>query len=82
MTGEQTGVFNMKTMKQIGAAIGAFCLLAINSVHAAVPASVTTAFGDLSDDFETVFALGFGVLVVVVVAMLSWRYFKKLGSKV
>jgi len=72
----------MNIFKRISAYVGGLIAVAAPSAYAAVPASVTQAFTDLTADFNTIFGLGFGVLVVVVVAMLSWRYFKKLGSKV
>jgi len=72
----------MEHLRKIGGYCAALLVIAAVNVHAAVPASVTQGFTDLEADFESIFALAFPVLVVIVVAMLSWRYFKKLGSKV
>lgn len=48
---------------------------------AAVPAAATTAFTDMSDDFTTIFGFGYAALIIIVVAMIAWKYTKKLGSK-
>jgi hypothetical protein len=48
---------------------------------AAVPASVSTTFTEMGDDFTTIFGLAFGPLVIIVGSMLAWRYVRKLGNK-
>lgn len=53
----------------------------VGSAHAALPAGATTAFSDMSDDFTELFGLAFTALVVITVAMIAWRYTRKLGNK-
>lgn len=53
----------------------------VGTAHAALPAAVATGFADMETDFEALFALAFPVLVVIVVAMIAWRYTRKLGNK-
>jgi len=53
----------------------------VGTAHAALPAAVATGFDDMQTDFEALFALAFPVLVVIVVAMIAWRYTRKLGNK-
>lgn len=65
----------------IGAAVGSALLIPVANVHAALPAAVATGFDDMQTDFEALFALAFPVLVVIVVAMIAWRYTRKLGNK-
>lgn len=57
------------------------CMSLIGTAHAALPAAATTAFTDMEADFEALFALAFPVLVVVAVAMIAWRYTRKLANK-
>lgn len=68
--------------RQTAISAGAGALALAGSAMAEVPAAVTTSFTEMASDFADIFAAGFTVLAAVVLAMLSWRYFKKLGSKV
>ena len=53
----------------------------VGSAHAALPTGATTAFSDMADDFTSLFALAFAALVSITVAMIAWRYTRKLGNK-
>ncbi len=53
----------------------------IGTAHAALPTGATTAFSDMSDDFTELFGLAFTALVIITVAMIAWRYTRKLGNK-
>lgn len=62
-------------------AIGSAAGLVPDQAMAAVPASVSTTFTEMGDDFTTIFGLAFGPLVIIVGSMLAWRYVRKLGNK-
>lgn len=53
----------------------------VEQAHAAVPASVATTFTEMQSDFAEVFGYAFTVMGVIVLAMIAWRYTKKLGNK-
>lgn len=65
-----------------GAALFMVSLLSlVGTAHAAVPPSVATSFAEMESDFETVFGAAFAVLAVITLAMIAWRYTRKLGNK-
>lgn len=72
---------HLNVAKKYGAVIGSALLLPVAHVHAALPAAVATSFTDMEADFESLFALAFPVLATIVIAMIAWRYTRKLGNK-
>lgn len=76
----------MKFINQVkkygaGAAISATALAPF-AANAELPAAAQGAFTEMSGDFTTLFGYGFTALIVVVTAMIGWKYTKKLGSKI
>lgn len=67
-------------MVAAGIAAAAVVAPAPNAV-AALPAAVATSFTEMEADFESIFGLAFAVLATVTVAMIAWRYTRKLGGK-
>lgn len=65
----------------VGAAVGSALLIPVVSVQAAVPAAVSTTFTEMGSDFDTIFAAGFTVLAAITLAMIAWKYTRKLGAK-
>lgn len=73
----EAGAKALALVTAVGMAAGS----AVQDAHAAVPASVSTAFTEMEADFESVFGFAFAVLVTITVAMIAWRYTKKLGNR-
>lgn len=72
------------SMKKYGPrlAIAAPLALAAGNALAEIPAEATAAVAAMQDDFEGLYGPMFGVLAAICIAMLVWRYFKKLSAKV
>lgn len=51
-------------------------------VQAAVPDTVEPAFTEMAADFGVIFGFAFAVLVTVTIAMIAWRYTRKLGNRI
>lgn len=72
---------SLSRVNGLAAALFVSALSVVGTVHAAVPAAVATSFGEMQEDFETIFAAGFAVLAAITLAMIAWKYTRKLGNK-
>lgn len=71
----------MNQLQKYSAGLLVGLLSIVGTVQAAVPEAVETTFAAMETDFEAVFALAFPVLATIVLAMIAWRYTRKLGNK-
>lgn len=71
----------MNQLQKYSAGLLVGLLSIIGTAHAALPAAVETSFTEMQADFEDVFGFAFAVLTVVTIAMIAWRYTRKLGNK-
>lgn len=72
---------HLNAVKKYGAGLGTLAMASIGTAHAELPAAVATTFTSMQADFEEVFGLAFAVLAVITLAMIAWRYTRKLGNK-